>query len=674
MSLGNLSLIMSEEDVRLLLDPFGVVLKLEYTPATPRFPGVAIARFEHPSNATDAVYVLNGLSKYGTKFAARLLHQNESYLGRLSNCLVNISMPCPGIGCYVGYDTKEEAEKVIKSVHGTVIKKQLIGAYLHEGAPRQGRFTVRFEGLHYRTTVIEMSMLGGVTVPDWNVLYAFPAYNELSAALPTLRTILQEHGEVISIDIGSTPPLHGRIQGTIRFCSSSAAASACAAINGRKFVFLNRCTDNPEFKDKRQAIYLEQVHRLVHKVSPYVKAAIEPDLRRLIKFAEGNGLSLRSGEFEITVQGSKLSNVQRANSVLQKLIRGETVMDGDKPVWDSFFSTPAGDAVVRRIARMAGTCIRVECNRCYLKVWGSTIGKSRARAQIIDEVRRLRSKNLYGFPLRGKLLTKVMFDQMDSVYEEIGKDNVRVDFTNQKLVVRGSAQQFKWVVETLAREASATFSQERSPTGTECPICFDVLEDGVTLECGHSSCRRCITRYLATATEHKAFPLKCLGSSNFCQTLIPLSVCKELLRNEQFTAVMDASFYAYIRSRPDEFHFCPTPGCQHIYRTDSTREIELQCPSCLVYICPKCHEEQHFGEECGAIREENEHLFQAWKDDHDVKACPSCSFEIEKIEGCNHMICTYCGTHICWICSKTFDQAAEVYVHLEGHVDETLYA
>jgi len=29
---------------------------------------------------------------------------------------------------------------------------------------------------------------------------------------------------------------------------------------------------------------------------------------------------------------------------------------------------------------------------------------------------------------------------------------------------------------------------------------------------------------------------------------------------------------------------------------------------------------------------------------------------IEKNDGCNHMTCSRCGQHFCWICKKTLDK------------------
>merc|ERR1711904_639787 len=34
----------------------------------------------------------------------------------------------------------------------------------------------------------------------------------------------------------------------------------------------------------------------------------------------------------------------------------------------------------------------------------------------------------------------------------------------------------------------------------------------------------------------------------------------------------------------------------------------------------------------------------------EMKRCPKCNQAIEKVSGCNHMVCATCGVHFCWRC------------------------
>jgi LSD1 subclass zinc finger protein len=92
----------------------------------------------------------------------------------------------------------------------------------------------------------------------------------------------------------------------------------------------------------------------------------------------------------------------------------------------------------------------------------------------------------------------------------------------------------------------------------------------------------------------------------------------------------------------------------------------LQCPSCLARICPNCHVEAHDGISCANRDIGGEKLFREWMEAHDVKSCPGCRAPIEKTEGCNHMTCTRCQTHICWVCLETFPKAEGIYDHMRA--------
>ena len=35
--------------------------------------------------------------------------------------------------------------------------------------------------------------------------------------------------------------------------------------------------------------------------------------------------------------------------------------------------------------------------------------------------------------------------------------------------------------------------------------------------------------------------------------------------------------------------------------------------------------------------------------------CPTCLTPIEKNDGCNHMTCTKCDQHFCWVCKKALE-------------------
>ncbi|KAJ3779827.1 hypothetical protein GGU10DRAFT_280242, partial [Lentinula aff. detonsa] len=49
-----------------------------------------------------------------------------------------------------------------------------------------------------------------------------------------------------------------------------------------------------------------------------------------------------------------------------------------------------------------------------------------------------------------------------------------------------------------------------------------------------------------------------------------------------------------------------------------------------------------------------------------VKNCPLCKVHIERAEGCNHITCIHCQTHICWVCMQTFPGGDGIYNHMRA--------
>lgn len=65
--------------------------------------------------------------------------------------------------------------------------------------------------------------------------------------------------------------------------------------------------------------------------------------------------------------------------------------------------------------------------------------------------------------------------------------------------------------------------------------------------------------------------------------------------------------------------------------------------------------------------------FERLKREMGVRDCPKCKTPIQKSDGCNHMTCLACKSHMCWVCLMVFPSGAQVYKHMSlmhgGHVD-----
>ncbi|OBZ77730.1 hypothetical protein A0H81_02434 [Grifola frondosa] len=352
-------------------------------------------------------------------------------------------------------------------------------------------------------------------------------------------------------------------------------------------------------------------------------------------------------------------------AAFDRLLKGEKVVQNGEIVWDDFFGRRAGISFLEDLEKkFSGVKINRDSRRRTLALFGAPEKRAAVRSAILGLVSQQQEQKIRAFPVDGRFIGVFMSADLVKLQQELGHENVWFDLTNHMLKVRGDKDAHK-VAQLAVVHARSQRIAPRRRGEVECPVCFGEVTHPVTLKCGHSWCKACLTRYLVVSADTKVFPLTCLGNEATCSHAIPLATAQELLTTNEFESIIHASFLSYIQSRPSEFHYCPTPDCNQIYRT-ATPEKVIHCPSCLIRICPTCHTEYHDGAECVDKEAEDDKLFEEWKNAHDVKDCPSCKVPIERIAGCNHMACISCKTHICWACLATFTRSDEVYEHMRA--------
>jgi hypothetical protein len=260
---------------------------------------------------------------------------------------------------------------------------------------------------------------------------------------------------------------------------------------------------------------------------------------------------------------------------------------------------------------------------------------------------------------------KVEFVELQRTF---GCENVWMQLETKRLHIRGDDaifQRAKFLVSQVQERLSASGTSQQQKSCV-CPVCFDEPTEPIVLDCSHSWCRSCLVDYLNSAKDNRTFPLTCLGNDASCSQRIPLYFSRNILSAADFEALATAALMAYVNTRPNEFFYCPSPDCSQFYRgvPQMSKQAVIQCPSCLARICPHCHIFAHDGMTCAERDSQGDRLFRQWTATHDVKPCPGCKAPIERTEGCNHMTCARCETHICWVCLKTFEKGQGIYEHM----------
>lgn len=244
--------------------------------------------------------------------------------------------------------------------------------------------------------------------------------------------------------------------------------------------------------------------------------------------------------------------------------------------------------------------------------------------------------------------------------EYFGRGNVKFqdDTDVPSITIKSKREQWELASQILAG----------APTnpGTTCDICIGDDSPLVTIpSCAHSVCRRCLTDYCSIDAGDK-IPLRCFAAPG-CESLLPIEWLADKLPQPAFKTLLGRVVDAHCQSHPAAYVCCSGEDCEQ-YLTRGWQSDRIICPSCLLVNCTKCKTLYHYGEACEEFTERTDphnealsrHLAEAGG-----KRCPRCQTPSIKEEGCNHIICTGCRVHYCWLCLETFNGEGGAYRHLD---------
>eukprot|EP00467_Chlorarachnion_reptans_P022293 CAMPEP_0114494500 /NCGR_PEP_ID=MMETSP0109-20121206/4686_1 /TAXON_ID=29199 /ORGANISM="Chlorarachnion reptans, Strain CCCM449" /LENGTH=587 /DNA_ID=CAMNT_0001671543 /DNA_START=350 /DNA_END=2110 /DNA_ORIENTATION=- len=193
------------------------------------------------------------------------------------------------------------------------------------------------------------------------------------------------------------------------------------------------------------------------------------------------------------------------------------------------------------------------------------------------------------------------------------------------------------------------------------------LKKAHALSCGHFFCKRCWRNFLESEVSKgrtclfaRCPAMRCkkqhvhkFGCA--CQQLVPSSVFDKYLnkRPDLLKKYNEWNLQSFVEGQTG-LVWCPNPSCNHIveYKHGGEKTIECQCGQ---RFCFTCLRPEHEPAPCDLVKKWINST--AVKDDATelwlkarTKTCPKCNVRIEKNKACNHMNCTKCGHHFCWLC------------------------
>lgn len=616
-------------------------------------------QFSTAAQAMEASIALHGRQFQGRKLTAKLpLNTIASGTTVLRDTAVRITWNAPQRVGYAGYLTLNEAKAAIAAATGFVMKDNVLTAALYEGLPAVGVYSVMFSHLPPDAERKDLEQFGNAE----SILLERPNYDSLDNARHAVLRILHSCGNLSKFDL-VLPIWNGTVLVWANFETHADASNARDHLDGQR----------PRAIGGKAYISARHVQSLKFLLPLSRFKMLEGDIANLrwtwrTRFNHDvtlvDYLASPDGPVHIKISASKANNLGIAKAEFEQLQRGEVVTLQKKPIWDRFFSQPSGYLFLRELEnRYPGIGLRTRMGKILLL--GPIEQRQLVRRDIMMRFQELQAQHLWRIPLSGRVVGPFVGTKLVTLQKTLGPENCYIHHLSDQrnLVVRGNEQAYRIACEAVEKVQSCYTDTSMPSQRSVCPVCFTEASVPTILTCGHTWCRSCLESYLVSAVENKAFPLTCLGGDASCTERISVTLAKKILSGEDFASLCDASFWSYVHARTDEFHHCPTPDCAQVYRAVSGGVI-LQCPSCLVRICSGCHTEAHDGLTCEERDKAEDKLYYEWAATHDVKNCPGCKTPIERSEGCNHMTCARCQTHICWECLATFPKGDGIYDHM----------
>lgn len=217
--------------------------------------------------------------------------------------------------------------------------------------------------------------------------------------------------------------------------------------------------------------------------------------------------------------------------------------------------------------------------------------------------------------------------------------------------------------EATCAQAGIPYLPKEPPPQGDCLICFRTGVETYTMHCGHGPyCKECWKDHIALVANNR------IGSEVLSITCIDprCTLVLSYHRMEVLATPRDFKRYCYFLLRDyiehhSELQGCPKESC-HQYAllvgpTSKINCVEIQC-KCKATFCFHCQRGCHRPISCEMLDtwvnkyqddEENNRVLNAIS-----KQCPHCGIATERIDGCNHMVCSVeiggCGKGWCWMC------------------------
>ncbi|XP_020627951.1 ATP-dependent RNA helicase DEAH12, chloroplastic-like isoform X2 [Orbicella faveolata] len=380
----------------------------------------------------------------------------------------------------------------------------------------------------------------------------------------------------------------------------------------------------------------------------------------------------------IEIQSDCTEHFIRATTVFNEILNGDRIDCKTSKTLEILMTNQVKE-VLRAIEKDTGTVINQDWKNRVVRIHGSEASRESAKRAINKYLDDSIASNSHPWEiqLRGpgkpRGLLKALFKRfgvdLKGLQDIPGVQKIHVEFRNHVLKIQ-SSDEARETINRYVEECSENLPKKSSLLPSEgqtqltCGICLCDVGDTADLYrlacCGHSYDKSCVIQQLISAE----FPLKC--ATEDCEELFVWRDLQNLLSEKERKKLAVSALDEYVKRNPEIVKYCPTADCGMVYRV-STEGRRFTCCACLAEICTSCQVQWHNGLTCAMLKsgKQVEGRLEDWmmKDPSNRKNCPKCKTPIEKNEGCNHMTCSGCKSHMCWLCLEVFPTGEQVYAH-----------
>ncbi|KAJ2459513.1 hypothetical protein GGF42_001420 [Coemansia sp. RSA 2424] len=250
-----------------------------------------------------------------------------------------------------------------------------------------------------------------------------------------------------------------------------------------------------------------------------------------------------------------------------------------------------------------------------------------------------------------------------------------------------------------------------------CMICLEPQSGKhcVELSCSHVHCTQCLRGYWAMLIdEGSVWLVQCPhptcrspAASDSRRSLVTSSELSHVLSVEQVERYTVLSEQRRVDMDSSRYAWCPREGCGQWGPRDTKQDKLCICSACGFAFCVCCRRVWHgtsfcaIGSRLRVIEEYRlaldadpkavaalekrygrsvlERMLEEQEAEEETEravsamaqACPTCGVRIVKAYGCNHICCTQCNTHFCYLCGS-FVEKSDPLAHFRS-INSTCY-